>query len=115
MKAAVWHAQRDMRLADIPEPEVGPEDVTIKVAYAGICPTHVFEYLYGPQTIFNPPIALGHEFSGVVEEVGEAVTGLEKGDAVTGLPYYPCWECYYCEQEKWNLCLNPRFHFSSSQ
>jgi hypothetical protein len=57
-----------MRLEDIPEPEVGPEDVKIKVKYAGICHTDVFEYLYGPQTIFNPPLALGHEFSGIVEE-----------------------------------------------
>jgi len=56
---------------DIPEPEVGPEDVKIKVKFAGICHTDVFEYLYGPQTVFNPPLALGHEFSGVVEEVGE--------------------------------------------
>ncbi|MEW6554610.1 MAG: alcohol dehydrogenase catalytic domain-containing protein [Actinomycetota bacterium] len=110
MKAAIWHAQRDMRLEDIPEPEVGPEDVKIKVAYAGICHTDVFEYLYGPQTIFNPPIALGHEFSGVVEEVGEAVTGLQKGDPVTGLPYYPCYECVYCQEDNWNLCLNPKAH-----
>jgi (R,R)-butanediol dehydrogenase/meso-butanediol dehydrogenase/diacetyl reductase len=110
MKAAVWHAQRDMRLEDIPEPEVGPEDVKIKVKYAGICHTDVFEYLYGPQTIFNPPIALGHEFSGIVEEVGSSVTGLEKGDPVTGLPYYPCWECHYCLEDNWNLCLNPKAH-----
>ncbi|MBN2026388.1 MAG: alcohol dehydrogenase catalytic domain-containing protein [Actinobacteria bacterium] len=110
MKAAVWHAQRDMRLEDIPEPEVGPEDVKIKVAYAGICHTDVFEYLYGPQTIFNPPLALGHEFSGVVEEVGEAVTGLAKGDPVTGLPYYPCWECIYCQQDLWNLCPSAQAH-----
>ena len=110
MKAAVWHAQRDMRLEDIPEPEVGPEDVKIKVKYAGICHTDVFEYLYGPQTIFNPPLALGHEFSGIVEEVGEAVTGLEKGDRVTGLPYYPCWKCHYCKQDQWNLCLEAKAH-----
>ena len=110
MKAAVWHAQRDMKLEDISEPEVGPEDVKVKVKYAGICHTDVFEYLYGPLTVFNPPIALGHEFSGHVEEVGEKVTGLEKGDRVTGLPYYPCWECHYCKQDYWNMCLNPRAH-----
>lgn len=110
MKAAVWHAQRDMRLEDIQEPEVGPEDVKVRVKYAGICHTDVFEYLYGPQTVFNPPLALGHEFSGVVEEFGEKVTGLEKGDQVTGLPYYPCWECHYCQQEMWNLCPNAQAH-----
>lgn len=110
MKAAVWHAQRDMRLEDIPEPDVGPEDVKIKVEYAGICHTDVYEYLYGPQTVFNPPLALGHEFSGIVDEVGEKVTGLERGDRVTGLPYYPCWECPYCRQDLWNLCPSAQAH-----
>jgi (R,R)-butanediol dehydrogenase/meso-butanediol dehydrogenase/diacetyl reductase len=51
MKAVVWHAQRDMRMEDIPEPAVGPEDVKIRVKYAGICHTDVFEYLYGPFSI----------------------------------------------------------------
>lgn len=110
MKAAVWHAQRDMRLEDIPEPEVGPDDVRVKVKYAGICHTDVFEYLYGPVTVFNPPLALGHEFSGFVDEVGENVTDLAKGDRVTGLPYYPCWECHYCKQDYWNMCLEAKAH-----
>ncbi len=110
MKAAIWHGRRDMRIEEVPEPEVGPEDVRIKVAYSGVCHTDVFEYLYGPQTIFNPPLSLGHEFSGVVEEVGEASSGLEKGDRVTGLPYYPCWECYFCKQNLWNLCPNAKAH-----
>jgi (R,R)-butanediol dehydrogenase/meso-butanediol dehydrogenase/diacetyl reductase len=110
MKAAIWHAQRDMRMEDVPEPVLGPEDVKIRVKYAGVCHTDVFEYLYGPQTIFNPPLALGHEFSGVVEEMGSGVSGLAKGDRVTGLPYYPCWKCHYCLMDKWNMCLEPKAH-----
>jgi len=110
MKAVVWHAQRDMRMEEIPEPAVGPEDVKIRVKYAGICHTDVFEYLYGPLTVFNPPIVLGHELSGIVEEVGSRVKGLKKGDRVTGLPYYPCWNCHFCRQGNWNLCLDPKAH-----
>jgi (R,R)-butanediol dehydrogenase / meso-butanediol dehydrogenase / diacetyl reductase len=110
MKAAVWHAQRDMRMEDIKQPDLGPDDVKIKVKYAGICHTDVFEYLYGPVTVFNPPLALGHELSGYVEEMGSNVKGLEKGDRVTGLPYYPCWGCHYCEQDQWNLCPEAKAH-----
>lgn len=110
MKAAIWHAQRDMKMEDIPDPQIGPEEVKVKIMYAGICHTDVYEYLYGPVTVFNPPLALGHEFSGVVEEVGSKVKGLKKGDRVTGLPYYPCWECYYCKQGAWNMCANPKAH-----
>jgi (R,R)-butanediol dehydrogenase / meso-butanediol dehydrogenase / diacetyl reductase len=110
MKAAIWHAQRDMRLEDIPEPVVGPQDVKIRVKYAGICHTDVFEYLYGPLTVFNPPLALGHELSGIVAEVGKEVKGIRTGERVTGLPYYPCWECHFCMQGLWNLCVDPKAH-----
>ncbi len=110
MRAAVWHAQRNMKLEDIPEPSPGPEDAKVRIKFAGICHTDVYEYLYGPVTVFNPPLALGHEFSGIIEEVGSKVRGLKKGDRVTGLPYYPCWTCHYCKQNTWNLCLNPRAH-----
>ena len=110
MKAAVWHAQRNMVLEDIPEPAVGPQDVKIRVKYTGICHTDVFEYLYGPLTVFNPPLALGHELSGIVAEVGEDVKGIRIGERVTGLPYYPCWECPFCRQGLWNLCVDPKAH-----
>ena len=90
MKAAVWHAQRDMRIEDIPEPEVGPEDVKIKVAYAGICHTDVFEYLYGPQTIFNPPIALAEFGRGGRGGRGSHWPGERRRGHRS--PYYPCWE-----------------------
>lgn len=110
MKAAIWHAQRNMQLEEIPEPAVGPQDVKVRVKYAGICHTDVFEYLYGPLTVFNPPLALGHELSGIVEEIGAEVKGIRKGDRVTGLPYYPCWHCHFCSQGLWNLCVDPKAH-----
>jgi (R,R)-butanediol dehydrogenase/meso-butanediol dehydrogenase/diacetyl reductase len=99
-----------MKLEDIPEPVPGPEDVKVRIKFAGICHTDVYEYLYGPVTIYNPPLALGFEFSGIVEEAGSRARGWKKGDRVTGLPYYPCWTCHFCQEEAWNNCLNQKAH-----
>ena len=81
MKAARFHAQLDLRIEDVPEPEVRPGAVKIAVAWCGICGTDLHEFLEGP--IFIPPsghshpltgeaspVTMGHEFSGTVEQVG---------------------------------------------
>ena len=88
MKAARFHARKDIRIEDIPEPELRAGAVKIDVAWCGICGTDLHEYLEGP--IFCPapghphplsheesPVTLGHEFSGTVSEIGEGVEGLE--------------------------------------
>lgn len=98
MKAARFYDREDIRIEDIPEPTVEPGHVGIDVAWCGICGTDLHEYKDGP--VFCPthdtphpisgetaPITLGHEFSGVVYEVGEGVTDLEVGDHVVVEPY----------------------------
>lgn len=116
MKAAVYYGQEDVRIEDVPEDEVGPDDVRIDVAWCGICGTDLHEYLGGP--IFIPddephprtgkqlPLTLGHEFSGVVTEVGETVDRLAEGDRVVVEPNIPCHDCLYCEEGSYNLCEN---------
>ena len=97
MKAARWYGQRDIRVEDIPVPEITrPEQVKIAVKYTGICGSDLHEYLGGP--IFIPvdrehpysgrkaPLTMGHEFSGEIVEVGSAVTHLKVGDRVTVEP-----------------------------
>ena len=82
MKAARFHGRGDVRVEDVPEPHPGPGQVQIAVEWCGICGTDLHEYLDGP--IFAPtpasphpltggavPITLGHEFSGVVAELGQ--------------------------------------------
>lgn len=116
MKAAVYHDREDVRIEDVAEDEVGPSDVRIDVAWCGICGTDIHEYLGGP--IFIPdephprtgktlPLTLGHEFSGVVSETGADVTRLSEGDRVVVEPNIPCHDCLYCEEGKYNLCLDP--------
>ncbi|MBD7996363.1 2,3-butanediol dehydrogenase [Arthrobacter sp. Sa2CUA1] len=98
MKAARYYDRGDIRIDDVPEPEVAPGTVGIDVAWCGICGTDLHEYLEGP--IFAPahghshpisgetlPVTLGHEFSGVVYAVGEGVDDLEVGQHVVVEPY----------------------------
>lgn len=98
MRAARYYDNSDIRIEDIPEPEVGPGQVGVKVAWCGICGTDLHEYKDGP--IFIPPagqdhpisgesapLTMGHEFSGVVYEVGEGVDDIEVGQHVVVEPY----------------------------
>ena len=98
MKAARYYDQRDIRIEDIPEPELKPGTVAIDVAWCGICGTDLHEYLEGP--IFIPPkgsphpisgeeapITMGHEFSGTITALGDGVTDLEVGQNVVVEPY----------------------------
>lgn len=98
MKAARFYDRGDIRIEDIPEPEVTPGTVGIKVAWCGICGTDLHEFMEGP--IFIPPcghphpisgesapITMGHEFSGVVYAVGDGVDDIEVGQHVVVEPY----------------------------
>ena len=109
MKALRWHAQRDLRLDDIPEPSAGPNQAKVKVKWCGICGSDVHEYEAGPLTIKTTkphplagsktaPVVLGHEFSGEIVEIGEGVEGLNVGDRVAIRPTIPCYQCYWCKK-----------------
>lgn len=93
-----------MELSDVPEPNATGDLVKIKVAYTGICGTdiHTFEGVYPGNT---PPVILGHEFSGIVTEVGSKVTKVKPGDRVTSeTTFSTCGQCPYCLQKEYNLC-----------
>jgi len=97
---------------DVPKPEAG--QVRIKVAYAGICGTdmHIYEWDGGYPT--NPPVTLGHEFSGVVESVGDGVDpSLIGKDIVSETYYHTCGRCIYCQTGRKNLCPE-RYSIGSS-
>ncbi|MBR1457028.1 MAG: alcohol dehydrogenase catalytic domain-containing protein [Oscillospiraceae bacterium] len=91
---------------DAPEPQL-PADadnwVKIRVKACGICGSEVHAY-HGVHPFRIAPLVSGHEFSGVVAEVGPAVTACKVGDRVTAEPQYGCGTCYYCRTGRDNLC-----------
>lgn len=119
MKAARWHAAKDIRVEEIDEPQVTPDGVKIKVAWTGICGSDLHEYLAGP--IFIPvgenhplshdkaPITMGHEYSGEIVELGKDVTGFAIGDRVAVEPIYSCGKCDACREDLYNLCKDLGF------
>lgn len=107
MKAGVLHAREDLRFEDIEKPVPGKGEVRIKVKYTGICGSDI-PRVNGDACHFFPNV-LGHEFSGVVDEVGEGVTGVAAGDRVAGVPLVPCMECEDCKQGNYSLCKHYSF------
>jgi (R,R)-butanediol dehydrogenase / meso-butanediol dehydrogenase / diacetyl reductase len=102
MKAAVFRGVEDVRVEDVPEPEVGPEDVVVEVSACGICGSDLHTYLHG--SFVEPGQVMGHEFAGRVVAAGDAVEGVAVGDRVTGVPIVPCGECARCAEGRYNLC-----------
>jgi (R,R)-butanediol dehydrogenase / meso-butanediol dehydrogenase / diacetyl reductase len=120
MKAARYHGRGDIRVEDLPEPHAGPGQVQVAVEWCGICGTDLHEYLDGPIFVPTPqaphpltggamPITLGHEFAGVVSEIGEGVTGLSEGDRVVVEPYDVCGSCVACRSGRYNVCRSLGF------
>ncbi|MBN1681613.1 MAG: zinc-dependent alcohol dehydrogenase family protein [Anaerolineae bacterium] len=104
MQAAVINAPEQAHVIETPLPDPGPNDVLIQVRAAGICGTdlHIFHGKY--EAVY--PIIPGHEFSGVVAAVGDAVSRFQVGDRVTADPNIPCGRCPFCQRNEPNQCQN---------
>lgn len=113
MKAARWYAAKDIRVEDTAVPEPGKGQVKIAVQFAGICGSDLHEYVHGPQLIpVDKPYALnghqgvttlGHEFSGIVEQVGESVSKFKKGDRVVVEPIFKNFDSPFVPNGEYNL------------
>jgi threonine 3-dehydrogenase len=99
-----------LELIEVPVPAVGPGDVLVKVKAAGICGTDLHIEAWDPwaaRTI-RPPLTIGHEFSGVVVEVGSGVADVSVGDLVSGEGHLVCGRCRSCRAGRRHLCINTR-------
>lgn len=105
MEALVLTGKKQLEIKNIDKPEVKPNEVLIHTAFAGICGTDHALYAGLPGSADAvPPIVLGHENSGVVAEVGSAVTNLKVGDRVSVDPNIYCGQCKYCHTDRPELC-----------
>jgi 2-desacetyl-2-hydroxyethyl bacteriochlorophyllide A dehydrogenase len=100
MKAAVLHGAGEIRTESVADPVLEAHGIIIKVEACGICGSdlHVYKQSGKEGTIF------GHEFSGVVAEVGDKVTGISPGERVTAVGFRPCGKCFWCRQGKSHRC-----------
>jgi len=112
MKGLVKYARGDgfMEIRDVVEPAPDRGQIKIEVKAAGVCGSDLHIYHDDIDGIpINPPVITGHEFSGVVTEVGEGVTAYKQGDRVTSETAVSfCGECVHCRTSRYNLCNNRR-------
>ncbi|GAA3014762.1 galactitol-1-phosphate 5-dehydrogenase [Tetragenococcus solitarius] len=107
MKALAVTDVANFELQNIDVPEPTDEEVLIKVSYVGVCGSDLPRYFEGG--VHQYPQILGHEFSGIVAEIGKKVTNLKKGDRVAVAPLVPCNHCEQCKSGHPQLCLNYSF------
>jgi threonine 3-dehydrogenase len=95
-------------LQEVPLPELGPNDLLVKVRKAAICGTdiHIFNWDAWSQKTIPVPMVIGHEFTGEVAAIGSAVTGFTKGERVSAEGHITCGHCRNCRAGKRHLCRN---------
>ena len=101
MLAAVYRAQDDVRLENVPVPAIGAGEILIRVHTCGICGTDLKKISTGSH---SAPRIFGHETSGVVAAAGAKVTKFALGDRVMVFHHIPCRECYYCRHKTFAQC-----------
>ncbi len=100
MLVAVYHNNRDIRVEEMPKPEIGSDEFLFKVMASGICGTDVVEWYRLPKA----PQVLGHEATGIIVEVGKKVTKYKIGDRVFVSHHVPCNQCCYCLRDAQTAC-----------
>lgn len=104
MRALTYHGTHDVRIDNHPDPELqAPDDLLLKVTATAICGSDLHLYRGKVPTLRHGDI-LGHEFMGIVEETGSAVTKIRKGDRVV-IPFViACGECVFCHMQRYSAC-----------
>ncbi len=105
MKASLFMGKGRFEVKDVEIPHIGSGDILVRNKFCGVCGTdvHIFHGEPGSADV-NPPVVLGHEYSGEVVEIGENVRSIRVGDHVTIDPNIYCGKCRFCRNGKKQLC-----------
>jgi L-iditol 2-dehydrogenase len=100
MRVAQLYTAKDIRIEEVPTPEIGPHDILVQMKACGICTGDILPWYIEKKA----PLVLGHEPAGVVSRVGKEVTKWKVGDRVFAHHHTPCMTCRACEEKRWCIC-----------
>ena len=100
MRVAMYYNNKDIRVEEIPTPEIGPSELLVRIEASGICGSDVMEWY----RIKKAPLVLGHEIAGEVAEVGQGIDRYKKGDRVVASHHVPCNSCRFCLRGHHTVC-----------
>jgi 6-hydroxycyclohex-1-ene-1-carbonyl-CoA dehydrogenase len=107
MKAAVFYGpNQPLKIEEVPTPKIGPNELLVKIAACGVCNTDLHYIDHGVPTFKTPPMILGHEPSGTVQDVGFKTKSFKVEDWVLIPPVFSCGYCENCRLGRENICLN---------
>ena len=100
MRVAMYYSNKDVRLEKMPVPEIGTDEMLMRIEASGICGSDVMEWYRRDKV----PLVLGHEVAGTVEKVGKGVQRFKKGDKIVASHHVPCNTCEYCHHGHHTAC-----------
>ncbi len=106
MKSIIYKGFQDLEYVEKPKPKIKANEVLLKIKSVGLCGTDL--HIYNGGMNLPTPLTMGHEFSGVIMEIGSQVKNLKIGDRVVAEHVINCGKCHYCLSGKPNLCSNAK-------
>ena len=100
MRVALYYNNHDVRLEEMPTPQIGPGELLVRVEACGICGSDVMEWYRRDRV----PLVLGHEIGGQIAAVGDGVECYQEGDRVSAAHHVPCNTCYFCLSGHHTMC-----------
>ncbi len=100
MRVVEYHSNDDIRIVDLPIPEIGPGELLVQLRVCGLCASDVMEWYMRPRA----PVYPGHEPVGIVVAVGEGVRQFSQGQRVFLHHHVPCMVCHYCQRGSFSQC-----------
>ena len=110
MKAVVYREVNDLRLETVPVPRIRPDELLVRVAVCGVCPTDIKKIQYGT---VPPPRIFGHETAGTIVRTGARVRRFKVGERVALHHHVPCLECHACRHHAFAQCAQYKRTYSA--